>query len=232
MSPSLSVKNAHNADMCFSTTGSFVIGTALAATGVVCVGKAERKDKSFMLFALIPLFFGIQQIVEGFVWVGLLHNLGWLTNIFARLYVFFAFCFWPAYAPVAVYLVEKHENATTKRLLRLAMIFGIGAGIAAFFLLMPGYIPLIVKIIGHSISYDTGSPQALKELFTTVYLLAVIPPFLVISDVRLKLFGYLLLFSAILAQVIFSYAFVSVWCFFAGILSLYIGWVVYRLEKR
>ncbi len=218
--------------MCFSTTGSFAIGTALAATGIVCVRKAAREEKSFLLFALIPLFFGIQQIVEGFVWVGLINNLGWLTGIFAHLYVFFAFCFWPAYAPAAVYLMEKHENATTKRLLLIAMVFGLAAGTAAFFLLMPGYIPIVVQVVRHSISYDTGSPQMLKELFTTVYLLAVIPPFLVISDVRLKLFGYLLLVSALLSEVVFRYAFVSVWCFFAALLSLYIGWVVYRLPKQ
>jgi len=218
--------------MCFSTTGSLVIGTALTATGVVCVKKAARTEKSFILFALIPLFFGIQQITEGFVWIGLLENFVLMTAVGVRAYVFFAFCFWPSYAPVAVYLVEKHENANTKRLLLITTVFGVAAGLTAFFLLMPGYIPLIVKIVGHSISYDTGSPDILKKLFTTIYLLAVIPPFLVISDVRLKLFGYLLLISAILAQVIFSYAFVSVWCFFAGILSIYIGWVVYRLPAK
>lgn len=217
--------------MCFSTTGSFVIGTALAATGIVCVNKAARTDKSFILFALIPLFFGAQQIIEGFVWIGLLKDIGWMTNIFAHAYVFFAFCFWPAYAPVAVYLVEKHENAMTKRLLLIAMIFGGGAAITAFFLLMPGYLPLVTKIVGHSISYDNSLPQILKEIFTVVYLLAVIPPFIVISDFRLKLFGCLLFVSAILAQVIFSYAFVSVWCFFAGVLSLYIGYVVYGLSS-
>jgi hypothetical protein len=217
--------------MCFSTTGSLVIGTALAATGFICVKKAARTDKSFILFALIPLFFGVQQIIEGFVWIGLLHNLGWMTFIFAHAYVFFAFSFWPAYAPAAVYLVEKHENRITKRLLLLAMIFGVGAAITAFFLLMPGYLPLITKVVGHSISYDNSLPQILKEIFTLVYLLAVIPPFLVISDRRLKLFGCLLFVSAVTAQMIFSYAFVSVWCLFAGLLSLYIGYVVYRLNS-
>ena len=218
--------------MCFSTTGSLVIGTALAATGVVCVNKAARTDKAFILFALFPLFFGVQQIIEGFVWIGLLNNIGWLTNIFAHAYIFFSFSFWPAYAPIAVYLVEKHENAMTKRLLLLAMIFGSGAALTAFFLLMPGYIPLFTKIVGHSISYDNPLPQTLKVLFTIIYLLAVIPPFIIISDARLKRFGYLLFVSAILAQAVFSYAFVSVWCLFAGVLSLYIGYVVFRLPTR
>jgi len=53
--------------MCFSATASFVAGTSLSAIGVATIRKAERRSE--LPFAMIPLLFGIQQLVEGIIWL-------------------------------------------------------------------------------------------------------------------------------------------------------------------
>jgi hypothetical protein len=53
--------------MCFSATASFTAGTVLSAIGVVTVTKAERPSE--VPFAMIPLLFGVQQLIEGVVWL-------------------------------------------------------------------------------------------------------------------------------------------------------------------
>jgi branched-subunit amino acid permease len=53
--------------MCLSATASFIAGVSLSVLGVATVKKAERKAE--IPFAMIPLLFGTQQIVEGMLWL-------------------------------------------------------------------------------------------------------------------------------------------------------------------
>ena len=53
--------------MCFSATVSFVAGVPLTVLGVITVKKTERRAE--IPFAMIPLLFGAQQIVEGMLWL-------------------------------------------------------------------------------------------------------------------------------------------------------------------
>ena len=56
--------------MCFSATASFTTALVLIPVGVYCVNKATSLQKSYWLFALMPLMFGVQQFFEGVVWLG------------------------------------------------------------------------------------------------------------------------------------------------------------------
>ena len=53
--------------MCFSATASFVAGTGLAVLGVATLRAARRRPE--IPFAAIPLIFGLQQMVEGALWL-------------------------------------------------------------------------------------------------------------------------------------------------------------------
>ena len=53
--------------MCFSATASFVASGALSALGVATLRATQRKAE--IPFATIPLLFGIQQFVEGVLWL-------------------------------------------------------------------------------------------------------------------------------------------------------------------
>jgi hypothetical protein len=53
--------------LCFSPTASFTLGSAPIPPGILCAVTAYKNNKKFF-FSLIPLFFGIQQCTEDFIW--------------------------------------------------------------------------------------------------------------------------------------------------------------------
>ena len=83
--------------MCFSAPASFLSGSVLIGIDIYCLHHLRKKDKKYLLFALIPLFFGIQQFIEGFIWLGINGGQHTITKTLAYLYLFFAFSFWPVF---------------------------------------------------------------------------------------------------------------------------------------
>ncbi|WP_293678639.1 DUF6629 family protein [uncultured Phenylobacterium sp.] len=53
--------------MCFSATASFSAGAALLVIGTVTARRAQRPRK--LPFALIPVLFGVPQLIEGALWL-------------------------------------------------------------------------------------------------------------------------------------------------------------------
>ena len=90
--------------MCFSATASFTAAAVLSTTGVVTLKKA--KSTSELPLASIPLLFGIQQAIEGIVWISFGSTL--LNTIAAYGFLFFAYVLWPILVPIATLLVETH----------------------------------------------------------------------------------------------------------------------------
>lgn len=55
--------------MCFSPEASFVGAVVISAVGIATITKITNPSQ--IVFASIPLFFGIQQIAKGFLWISL-----------------------------------------------------------------------------------------------------------------------------------------------------------------
>ena len=53
--------------MCFSPEASFAGGLIISSIGIATVTKVYKSSQ--LLFAAIPLFFGIQQFIEGALWL-------------------------------------------------------------------------------------------------------------------------------------------------------------------
>ena len=58
--------------MCFSATASFTAGIVLTVIGVATVKKTQRKTE--IPFAMVPLLFGLQQFIEGLLWLSFQFN--------------------------------------------------------------------------------------------------------------------------------------------------------------
>ena len=99
--------------MCFSATVSFSAGIALTAVGTYTLKKSESNDER--PFAAIPLLFGIQQILEGFVWLGLQNKFGGPqeTQSFIYLFLFIAQVLWPFWVPLSIIQMEKKGKVNT-----------------------------------------------------------------------------------------------------------------------
>src|SRR5436309_7367554 len=99
--------------MCFSAEASFAAGTMLLPIGAYCVQRALRKDQRYLRLALIPVAFGVQQLIEGCVWLGLHHGDESLTERAAVVYLFFSHAFWPFWIAFSLLPIEERRSRWT-----------------------------------------------------------------------------------------------------------------------
>ena len=215
--------------MCFSATACFTAGTILIPTGIYSLGKAYQCNKRYLALAAFPLLFGIQQVIEGGIWLALEQRADLDIEATATGYLFFAYFLWPFFVPLAALLVES--NARRKSLFMLFSFTGFlyGASLYVPLLVYPDW--LSVTIIKDSILYqpvliyDGILSRTAVRVF---YAFIVAVPLLFSTVSTLRLFGILIFVSVAVSAVFFAYAFVSIWCFFAAILSAYVVYIVHR----
>src|SRR3989304_7687153 len=135
--------------MCFSTQASFTVAAGLAILGSVSYSQA--RTKKLQLLALAPLFFAIQQVCEGIVWITLNNNdtASSLHHIGAYGFLFFAYIFWPLSIPIGLGIIEP--NNTRKFLLRVSKFFG--SVIAFWFIFSVILHGVQTSIVGNHIRY-------------------------------------------------------------------------------
>lgn len=198
--------------MCFSATASFSSGIILSAVGTAALIK--NKDKGSIALASIPLFFGIQQLLEGFVWISLPNTQCHQISMYG--FLAFSLVFWPFYSPLAFFLAEK--NIIRKKI--LLGFFALGTIVSIYFLGVMLTQPITSEVSNHSMQYFVNAPLVL--VFTLIYFIATCASAILSTYKRLKVFGLLL--TVFLATALYFYfiTFISVWCFFAAILSLII----------
>src|SRR5438067_862379 len=91
--------------MCFSAEASFAVGTGLIPVGAYCLYSAIHKKPAAIGLALVPVFFGIQQISEGFVWHAIVH--GDPPRLPSLVFLFFALALWPFWFSFSTMLMEQ-----------------------------------------------------------------------------------------------------------------------------
>lgn len=205
--------------MCFSATASFVAGTALSATGAVTL--SETKTKRDISFASIPLLFGIQQIIEGGVWLSFQYGLPFLNQIATYTFLFFGYVFWPIFVPFSVGLLETDLHR--RRILYIFQFVGIAIGLYLLYFIVKN--PVTSQIVNKSITYSM--PEQYGVLLVGMYVLATCVSCLFSTHRIINLLGVLATLSLAIAYYFFTASYVSVWCFFAAILSI----VVYLYFK-
>ncbi len=200
--------------MCFSATASFLAATTLTSVGVVTA--VSTKEKKELPLALIPVFFGVQQFIEGFVWLSFSWNNALLNTVSTNLFVLFAFVIWPIYIPHAVRLVETVP--WRRKGLTILQVFGILVGL--FLIYSHIHTPVTSEIINKCIVYNAS--YSFEPFVVIAYLSSTALSLLISSKKSIQVFGILVLTSALISWWFYFRPFISVWCFFAAILSLYI----------
>lgn len=95
------------------------------ALGVVTVKMAEREAE--LPFAMIPLLFGVQQIIEGMLWLSFRFDAPLLNTTMTYAFTLFSHVLWPIYVPFAIGLVEK--VAWRKKAIWVFLFIGIAVGL-------------------------------------------------------------------------------------------------------
>ena len=208
--------------MCFSATASFVAGSALSAVGVITIKKTKRKAE--IPFAMIPLLFGIQQIIEGVVWLSFGSSL--LNIIATYAYSLFSHVLWPIFVPLSVGLLETVP--WRKKVLLVFQFIGMAVGLYLLYFLVK--FPITSRVINESIVYD--SPHFYLILVLIFYFAATCISSLFSSHKIINVFGVAALLSAAVAYGFYAQSFISVWCFFAAILSVIVLFYFYYYNRR
>lgn len=208
-------------NMCFSATVSFVSGVALSAIGIATV-KMTRK-KSEIPFALIPLLFGIQQIVEGMLWLSFKYQSPILNETMTYLFTMFSHVLWPMYVPFSILVIETvawHKKAMWGFQL-------IGGAVGLYLLYSIVKYPVISQIEENMVYV---LPYVREHPVMELYLAATCGAPLFSSHGFVRLFGVLTLVLFIAALWFYTVALFSVWCFFSAILSTLI-WLHFKYIK-
>lgn len=221
--------------MCFCAEASFAVAAALVPAGVYCTTVAVRRRPAYLPLAVAPLVFSLQQFAEGLVWVGLNRDDVALVNGASLLFLAVAMMFWPFWAPFSAHFLE--DRRAVKGCLGVAAIVGLAFGGAL-------YLPLALNVddwlkigvVRHSIRYNLfGLPAFVvvsHEWWDMGYGVLVFSPlFIAAPDRRFTAFCVLLAVSAAVSLIVFRHAFVSVWCFFAAILSAQLCYSFSRLPE-
>jgi hypothetical protein len=197
--------------MCFSATASFVAGAALTAVGVATLRMTSRKVE--IAFAMVPLLFGVQQVIEGFIWLSLRQEpVADVTLTF--LYSLFSHVLWPIYIPFAVRLLET----VPWRRQAMAVCQAIGLAVGLYLLYFIVQFPVTARVVGSHVAYDSPHFYALPAM--VMYLIGTCASSLFSSNRLIQVFGALSFVTFVGAYAIHVATFFSVWCFFAAILSL------------
>lgn len=199
--------------MCFSATVSFIAGASLSVFGVVTMKKTKRKEE--LPFAMIPLLFGIQQTIEGMLWLSFRFDAPLLNLTMTYLFTLFSHVLWPIYVPFAIGQMET--VAWRKKVLSAFQIAGCTVGLYLLYFIVR--FPVSSEINEHMVYV---LPYVKEHPVLELYLAATCFCAFFSSHRIVNIFGGLALLLFMLAYWFYTVAFFSVWCFFAAILSIVI----------
>jgi hypothetical protein len=199
--------------MCFSAAANFAGSAVIGSVGIATI--REVRHRRALLFASIPLLFALHQFIEGFVWLGLdgkmsaatAHNMG-------AAFVLYAQGLLPFLLPLSVYLIEP----TLYRRKRMLPFVVLGGGLALYILWGLTAFPLSVYARHHSIVYT--NPATTSTAVAILYVIATCGALFFSGFRYLIIFGWANLIGLTVIAVVMSYAFTSVWCAYAAVVSV------------
>ncbi len=221
--------------MCFCAEASFAAGSILLSAGVYCTRVAIRDQPTQLPLAVVPLLFSFQQFAEGFVWIGLTRENEALVTAGSLGFLAVALGLWPFWVSFSLLFLERRSGA--RQLLGASALAGLVFGCLL-------YVPLAlntgewlkVGLAGHSIRYNLFGLPVFEviphEWWDVGYgALVLLPLLLASADARFLVFFLLLAAAGAISLFVYRNVFVSVWCYFAAILSLQLCCLFSRPRK-
>lgn len=193
--------------MCFSANLSFSASAVLTLMSFLLIARNKRGRYYFLTF--IPLFFGIQQFIEGMVWLK-------GDSIWKNYYLFFALSFWPIYIPLSLYVADREKGH----------LFCLGVGFAlafSFFFIIPQFRILPSP---YSIHYFNQNYSSLTA--SVLYAISTVPPLFISTLKHMWILGILAISSALIINYIDKTIFISMWCFWAALFSAGLFFILRR----
>jgi hypothetical protein len=201
--------------MCFSATASFVTAGLTGVVGIISLTRIETPRE--IPLATVPIFFAVQQGIEGSLWLVLPSDpQGPVAAALTLAFLLFAEVVWPIYAPFAVWLIEP--NARRRQPMAMCIVVGMTVGLyLLWWILTHTHSAAIVK---NHVAYVTEARHS--DVLGVAYLVATCLSMVFSSRRTLIVLGAIVLTGSVTAHIFYWEAFTSVWCFFAGAASIVI----------
>ena len=215
--------------MCFSAGASFGASAVLSLIGSAAIIKARTIPEG--LFAGIPLIFSVQQLAEGMLWLSFKNtSLEAGQPFFVYTFLVFAMMLWPVWIPLTLRLLEK--DSTRKKMMNVLLGIGVlvSLGVGCVLLLFNVHAISAHHHIHYRVDFPTGTRNLLMPFSLLYFIATIIAPF--ISAIKkMKWLGIGFLASYLFAIIFYNGFVVSVWCYFAAILSIVVLWILSRLRE-
>lgn len=213
--------------MCFSAVASFSAGAVLTVAGIITTQLATSKAQ--LPFAAIPFLFGLQQFSEGFVWLSLTHTqyAHW-QQAATYTFLFFAHVLWPVWIPFSALLFEQMQPQ--KNIIFAFFLLGFALAMGEIFCLTSYHTE--ARIYGHHIEYLVTYPVAFITISKVVYGITTLISCFICSYKKMRWFAGVLAISLMLTNIFYKAWLISVWCFFAALLSIVIYYILFQQNKR
>jgi hypothetical protein len=201
--------------VCFSATANFVGSGVLAAAGVVTLTRVKHRRE--LLFAALPTLFAIHQFIEGFVWLGLDGILSpAVTHDMGAAFMLYAQGLLPLLLPLSVYQFEV-DRKSRQRMLPFVVL---GGATTLYILWALTAFPTEVYVRDNTIVYIN---QATNNLAVAVFYVIATCGSLFFSKIRMMvIFGAANLVILLVVMEVRRYAFTSLWCAYAAVVSFII----------
>lgn len=218
--------------MCFSASASFTASAVLLPAGTLALRRAYTTDRRYLALCALPFLFGVQQLLEGFVWTAGARGAGSLVGTFSLGYMFFAWLAWPVWVPFATFFIEPPRRRW------IYLVFAIAGGMLGALQYVPYFAHegwLVTTFLGRAIRY--GGTELLDSVigrnFTyAIYLAIIIAPLLIATDRQVRVFGALVLLVFLTTYLFFTFAYISVFCFGGAIMSLYLVYMIHTKGRQ
>ncbi len=203
-----------------------VVGGLVAGIGVDAL-RHIREPKQILL-ASLPLMFGLHQLDEAFVWLGLQgHVSESIERVGIWVYLIFALAALPAIVPVAVFAVEP--SAARRKLIGAMAALGIAVGVSLGVAVFRGSVNAAID--GRHIAYDVSSLHQGGRL-TALYVVAGCGALLLCTYRDIALVGMLNLVAVPILMWMTVSGFISLWCFWAAIVGVLVNFHFRRQARR
>ena len=203
--------------MCFSPQADLVGGALIGAIGIDTL-RSARHQRRHLALASLPLLFGVHQLIESAVWLGLQGHLPHTVERVALWgYLLIAFVLLPVFVPVAVLLNEP----SLRRRLAMVPLAALGVAVSTDLAVAMVRGPLDVSLRPHHLAYSLVLDHA--GIVIVLYVVAVCLTLLLSSRRRVVIFGVVNLAAVGVIAWLTVDGFASVWCGWAAVTSAVIA---------
>jgi hypothetical protein len=201
--------------MCFSPEADFTVGAVVAGVGVQTLRRLRARRE--LIVGALPLLFGIHQLTEGFVWLGLRGEVSSGVGAAAKeAYIMYAQAVLPMIVPLGFTLLEPEGRQS--RWMWPLVCLGVLLGVYLLWQVTAYPVGAIPEV--RCIDYTTHTPN--DVLIGALYVIATCGPALISSRPYLRWFGLVSLAGVIAVALVRVDELTSLWCLYVAVVSLLI----------